>query len=116
MTTTPVAISRKSPENLASGLWFIVRHQVRQAMQAFEVRKAFIHCGLQLPAEMSRYDMNGTNEGERVFSHSNNSAPTVLLTSRSKWSCERVDQNESSDVFEIAIISRDQRDAVFEGS
>ncbi len=33
---------------------------------------------------MSRSDMNGANEGESVFSHSNNVAPTVLLTGPQK--------------------------------
>jgi len=33
---------------------------------------------------MSRSDMNGANEGESVFNHSNNAAPTALLTGPEK--------------------------------
>lgn len=53
-------------------------------MQTSEFRKAFIHCGRQLPAEMSRSDMNCANEGERVLRHSNNAAPSALPTGPEK--------------------------------
>jgi hypothetical protein len=55
-------------------------------MHASEVRNAFINCGLQLPAEISRSDMKGANAGEMLFSHSNSAAATALLTGPEKLS------------------------------